>query len=158
MSRCGRPNLSFESRRSARAAQPSRWASHERRRLMLSVLALAFTSSLGAAPLVPAVRAEVMALLSALENSGCEFSRNGSWYSGSEAKAHLLRKLAYLEGKNMVQSTEQFIDRGASTSSSTGKPYLVKCGSVTPVESKKWLEKQLSTMRSGSPARASNSK
>jgi hypothetical protein len=36
----------------------------------------------------------------------------------------------------MLKSTEDFINLGASTSSSTGKPYLFRCGSAQAVESK----------------------
>ena len=35
--------------------------------------------------------------MSRLEASGCEFNRNGSWYTPTEAKSHLLRELKYLE-------------------------------------------------------------
>jgi hypothetical protein len=31
--------------------------------------------------------------MSRLEVAGCEFNRNGKWYSGANAKFHLLRKL-----------------------------------------------------------------
>ena len=125
-------------------------------KLLLLLLTLAFAFSPRAAPLAPVARTEVNALLSALEYSGCEFSRNGSWYSGSEAKTHLLRKLEYLEGKNLVQSTEQFIELGASTSSSSGKPYLVRCGDAGPIESRKWLGTQLTILRAPGGAAASS--
>lgn len=100
-----------------------------------------------AAPLPPAAHAEVLALLGRLEASGCQFNRNGSWYSGAEAKGHLARKLDYLEGKGLVQSTEQFIELGASTSSSSGKAYQVKCGTAEPQPSAAWLGGQLQLLR-----------
>lgn len=115
--------------------------------LLLLLLLFAFALQAGAAPLPAPARSEVEALLSALEKSGCEFNRNGSWYSGAEAKNHLLRKLDYLEGKNLVQTAEQFIERGASSSSSSGKAYLVRCGNTAAVESRKWLEMQLGVLR-----------
>jgi hypothetical protein len=87
-------------------------------------------------------------LLARLQSSACEFNRNGSWHSASEAKAHLLRKLKYLERRNPVHSTEQTIELGASTSSTTGEPYLVKCGNAAPVESRIWLANELKAMRS----------
>ena len=100
-----------------------------------------------AAPLPPAARAEVDALLTRLQASGCEFNRNGSWYAGAEARGHLLKKLDYLEGKDMVATAEQFIARGASTSSTSGKPYLVRCGGKVPVESAQWLTAELQQVR-----------
>jgi len=100
-----------------------------------------------AAPLSPAARTEIDGLMSRLEASGCEFNRNGTWHTATEAKSHLLRKLKYLEDRNAVQSAEQFIELAASSSSTTGQPYLVKCGSSAPVRSGTWLLSQLQAMR-----------
>ena len=111
---------------------------------LLSVFAVPAAVS---APVSPPVRAEIAALLKALQASGCQFNRNGSWYTAAEAQAHLSKKLEYLEGKNLVKSAEDFINLGASTSSSSGKAYLVRCGSAQAVESKAWLLSQLSTLR-----------
>ncbi len=112
------------------------------------VLTLAFTAAMAqAAPLPAPARAEVDALLARLQTSGCQFNRNGSWYSGAEAKDHLLRKLDYLERKDMVKNAEQFIELGAATSSASGKPYMVKCGAAAPVESKAWLTAELKAIR-----------
>lgn len=107
-----------------------------------------------AAPVPPPVRAEIDALLARLETSACEFQRNGTWYKADEARAHLLRKLEYLEEKSLVATTEQFIERGASTSSRSGKPYFVRCGSAAPVESGPWLRERLEAARSaGGPGK-----
>jgi Family of unknown function (DUF5329) len=114
----------------------------------LALLILAASAwSAGAAPAPPPVRAEIETMLKALRNSGCQFNRNGSWYTGAEAQSHLSKKFEYLEGKSLVNSAEDFISLGASTSSSSGKPYLVRCGSSQPVESKVWLQEQLKTIR-----------
>ncbi len=104
-----------------------------------------------AAPLSPPVQAEIDKLMSGLQASGCEFHRNGSWYSAAEARKHLLQKLDYLKDRNMVTSTEQFIELAASTSSMSGKPYLVRCAGGAPVESQKWLTLQLKAIRDTSP-------
>lgn len=80
-------------------------------------------------------------------SSDCEFNRSGTWYSGTEAKSHLLRKLKYFEDRGAVQSTEQFIELAASSSSVTGQPYLVRCGDGIPVQSGTWLLLQLQAMR-----------
>lgn len=114
----------------------------------LCVIALSLMCSLAcAAPTAAPVRAEIDALLGKLQASGCQFNRNGSWYSAAEAKDHLLRKLAYFEDKGTVQTTEQFIDLAASKSSSSGKAYLVKCGNEPAAESQQWLTRQLPAIR-----------
>jgi hypothetical protein len=100
-----------------------------------------------ATPLPPLARAEVDALLNQLQSSACEFSRNGTWYSAADAKTHLLRKLDYLEGKNLVQTAEQFIELGASKSSMSGQAYQVKCNGSAPVESQRWLMDKLQMLR-----------
>jgi len=117
-------------------------------RLLLLLPALVFAAAGYAASLSPAARAEIDALLSRLEASSCTFSRSGTWYPATEAKTHLLRKLKYLEDKGAVRSAEEFIELAASSSSTTGKPYLVKCGSGPAVESGAWLQAQLQLMRS----------
>ena len=81
-------------------------------RLLLSLLTCCVAIAATAAPLSPAARAEIDGLLVRLVASGCEFNRNGSWYTAAEAKSHLLQKLKYLEDRGMVQTTEQFIDDG----------------------------------------------
>ena len=117
-------------------------------RQLIGMLGLAVFCSVSAAePLTGGVKAEIDALLSKLQTSGCQFNRNGTWYTSSEAKEHLARKLEYLEGKATISSAEQFIDLAASRSSSTGKAYLVKCGSEAAVESKLWLGSQLVSIR-----------
>jgi len=117
-------------------------------RLLLVLLTVTFAAAGDAASLSPTARAEIDGLLSRLEASSCTFNRNGTWYPATEAKSHLLRKLMYLEVRGMVQSAEQFIERAASSSSTTGQPYLVQCGSGAPVQSGLWLRSQLQGVRS----------
>ncbi|MCE4553622.1 DUF5329 domain-containing protein [Pelomonas cellulosilytica] len=121
-------------------------------RALLTLLLFPLASLAAATPLPPAARSEVDALLGRLQASGCEFNRNGSWYAGAEAKAHLLKKLEYLEGKDLVKTTEQFIERGASASSMSGKAYLVRCPGKAPVDSATWLTAELQQLRAARPA------
>jgi hypothetical protein len=121
-----------------------------------SAAAFAFAAALcclsvlaGPAP----ARPEIDALLLRLQSSGCSFNRNGSWHEAREARTHLLKKLEYLEDRNLVQTTEQFIERAATGSSLSGKPYLVRCGTAEPVESRIWLTQQLKVLRAGAPAK-----
>lgn len=103
-----------------------------------------------AAPTAPAVRTEILSLLQRLQDSGCEFNRNGSWYSGAEARGHLLKKLDYLESHDAaLKRSEDFIQQAATSSSMSGKPYLVRCAAAAPVESKVWLTQELTKLRGG---------
>jgi hypothetical protein len=107
-----------------------------------------------AGPAPAPVRTEIDALLSALGSSGCEFNRNGSWHNGTEARKHLLMKLDYLEKRNAVMTTEDFIERAASSSSMSGKPYQVRCPGSKTVDSSEWLHTRLKLVRS--PSRAAS--
>lgn len=63
------------------------------------------------------------------------------------ARAHRLRKREVLEGTDMVSTAEQFIERGATGSSMSGKPYLVRCAGKAPVERAQWLKAELQQLR-----------
>lgn len=115
--------------------------------LLLSLLLCA--SGVAAAQQAPSAQTgrEVEQLFVALKQSGCTFYRNGSWHEADEAGAHLRRKYDYLLKKGHVASTEAFIDLAASKSSMSGKPYLVKCGSAAPMQSKLWFNGKLRELR-----------
>ena len=114
--------------------------------------ALALLSPLASAGSLSApVTLEIESALTALKASGCQFNRNGTWYSSDAAHAHLTKKLKYLADKNLIQSAEEFIALGASNSSASGKPYQVRCGSAPVVESRVWMREQLNVMRSVKP-------
>lgn len=112
----------------------------------LLALLLCFSSlGLQAAP-SPEANAEINALLNFVEHSDCRFIRNGSEYSGSAASAHLQKKLEYLENKGLVDSAEDFIDRAASKSSMSGKPYQVSCPDGKQ-DASTWLNSELKRLR-----------
>lgn len=102
---------------------------------------------LAAASIAASPQAEVDALLSRLAQSECRFQRNGKWYGAAKARAHLERKLAYLERWGSLESAEQFIEKVGSGSSMSGEPYLVQCGDSSPVRSSEWLKAQLEALR-----------
>jgi hypothetical protein len=117
------------------------------KRFFIAAIANLWGLSAIAAPTPAPVRTEIDALLASLQSSGCQFNRNGSWYSGSEAKDHLFRKLRYIEGRDTIQSTEQFIELAASRSSSSGRAYQVRCDGQEPTASQAWLTRQLTVNR-----------
>ncbi len=117
-------------------------------KLLSTLLLLLSLGAAQAAPTAPAVRTEIQGLLQRLQDSGCEFNRNGSWYSGTEARSHLLKKLDYLESHDSApRRSEDFIQQAASTSSMSGKPYFVRCAAAAPVQSKDWLTQELQKLR-----------
>lgn len=112
--------------------------------ILLGALLLA-GQTLAATP--AATRTEAAQLMTAVEKSGCKFSRNGSWYSGADARAHLQKKFDYLDKKDMLTTTESFIEKGASASSMSGKPYEMQCAGSKQVTSAEWLTAELKRLR-----------
>lgn len=92
-------------------------------------------------------RREIDGLMQALEHSGCRFQRNGSWYDASAARNHLQYKYDYLLKRDMVNTAEQFIDRAASSSSMSGKPYRVSCPNLAEQDAAPWFRQQLARLR-----------
>jgi hypothetical protein len=113
----------------------------------IAILAVMLSSAAWSAGPDETARAEIAHLLQHLESSGCQFQRNGSWYTATRATAHLNQKYEYLLNKGLVASAETFIDRAATRSSASGKPYAVKCGDAAAVPSADWLRDELKRFR-----------
>ena len=117
------------------------------------ILALAFAGATATvtatAATSDATRAEVTHLMDAVEKSQCKFNRNGSWHDARAARKHLAKKFDYMVKKDMVPSTEIFIEKGASTSSSSGKPYQMQCQGAAAMTSGEWLSAELKRYRAG---------
>jgi hypothetical protein len=118
-----------------------------RARGVLALVALLAISAAGSAEPDAVARAEIAHLLKYLETSGCQFQRNGSWYAPERAASHLNQKYEYLLKKDLVTSAETFIERAATESSASGKPYSVKCGDAAAVPSAEWLRAELQRFR-----------
>ena len=93
------------------------------------------------------VQAEVNFLLGYVEGSGCAFYRNGTWHDSKAAQAHLRDKYKYLVANNLINTTEEFIERAATESSFSGQPYEVSCNGGATVTSKQWLSDELARFR-----------
>ncbi|WP_311239182.1 MULTISPECIES: YfeK family protein [unclassified Xanthomonas] len=111
------------------------------------LVALFLCTSASAQAVSPTTTREVGQLFKALEQSNCEFSRNGSWYAAPKASEHLQRKYEYLKKKALVTSTESFIELAATKSSMSGKAYQVRCGNAAPVSSQSWFIGKLRELR-----------
>jgi hypothetical protein len=93
--------------------------------------------------------AEIEFLIDSVRKSTCVFIRNGAEYDGSTAADHVRQKYDYY--KSDIRSAEDFIDRAASKSLVTGKPYEVHCAGASAVPAADWLRDQLRTYRSQHP-------
>lgn len=69
------------------------------------------------------------------------FIRNGSEHNATEAESHLRLKLS--KTKKRLNTAEQFVDKVASGSSISGKPYQVKLPGKDPVDAKVYLTELL---------------
>ena len=113
-----------------------------------AVLALALIAP-GVALAAPSdtARREIAGLIGALDGSSCRFQRNGSWHDAAEARAHLQRKYDYLLKKDKVDTAEQFIERAASQSSMSGKPYRIACPGQPEQTAAVWFGARLKALR-----------
>ena len=93
------------------------------------------------------VQVEVNFLLGYIDGSGCEFYRNGTWHTSQVAQAHLRDKYNYLAARNMINTTEQFIERAATQSSLSGQAYEVRCSGGAAVSSNQWMREKLAHFR-----------
>ena len=113
------------------------------------IMSIAFAMSFPAMTAEPDTTAkqEIEHLMAHLASSGCQFNRNGSWYNASRAVSHLNRKYEYLLDRKLAPTAEAFIERAASESSASGKPYLVKCPGQPETQSGEWFRSALATFR-----------
>ena len=92
--------------------------------------------------------AEIEFLLSTMSSSDqCTFVRNGKTYAAKDAESHL--RMKYKRGKRYAPTTEMFIERLASKSSISKKPYFIECDGKEPVQSGQWLTQLLNDYRAG---------
>jgi len=112
-------------------------------------LVLSFGCSPAAELAPPAIaQSEINHLLAFIEQSGCQFYRNGSWYDSKDAAAHLRDKYEYLSARGLIKSAEDFIVQAATKSSLSGKAYAIKCGSGPEMTTDQWLSEALARYRS----------
>ena len=100
------------------------------------------------AELSSTAQSEIGHLLTYIEQSGCQFYRNGTWYRDARvAREHVELKYRYFAGKGRVDSTEDFIEWAATKSVLSGKPYMVKSGEGPAVPLARWLAEELGRYR-----------
>lgn len=93
------------------------------------------------------VQLEINFLLGYVEGSGCEFYRNGSWHNSKDAQVHLREKYKWLMVRNLISSSEDFIEKAATKSSFSGLAYSVTCQGAASQTSAQWLRTELARLR-----------
>ena len=106
------------------------------------VVLLALTPAIAMAD---AAETEIEHLIATVGESGCNFIRNGSRHDAEDAASHM--RLKYRRGKRYATTAELFIERLASKSSFTGKPYKIECPGSDAVPSGDWLMARLHEYR-----------
>ena len=91
---------------------------------------------------------EIDHLLDAVAQSQCVFIRNGKEHGPQAAKDHL--SLKRRRGKRYYSSADEFVERLASSSSWTGKPYFIRCGAAGEQLASEWFGRILAEYR-GAP-------
>lgn len=91
------------------------------------------------------VPAEIEHLLTTVGSSDCVFIRNGKRHDAHDAEDHL--RMKYRRGKRYAPTTEAFIERLASKSSMSKKPYHIECPGTESVPSGDWLSQRLAEYR-----------
>ncbi|MDJ0940719.1 MAG: DUF5329 domain-containing protein [Woeseiaceae bacterium] len=119
--------------------------------VLLAILILAWVPVFSE-ELATTTETEIEFLLSSVGDSGCSFIRNGKTHSSSDAEAHL--RMKYKRGKRYASTTEKFIERLASSSSMSRKPYMIRCGEAAAVPTGDWFFERLKEYRAGDQAAA----
>ncbi len=122
---------------------------------MKRFLALILAAALPLAAFAPAARSavptiaqsEIDYLLTFVEKSGCDFYRNGSWYDSRKAQEHLRAKSGRMAAMGWIHSADDFVERAATSSSFSGKTYMVRCRGGQTLTSQQWLRDELARYR-----------
>lgn len=87
---------------------------------------------------------EIDYLLTTIGSSDCTFIRNGQRHDAAAAEAHL--RMKYERGKRYATNSESFIERLASRSYLSRKPYQIACADEVH-ELGPWLTRKLDEYR-----------
>lgn len=112
------------------------------RLLLIGIIASFFVPALAAADVT---EEEVEYLVTTIGESNCTFIRNGKRHSAEDAEDHL--RMKYRRGKRYAPTAEKFIERLASASSMSKKPYYIDCEGQEAVPSGDWLMARLNNYR-----------
>lgn len=89
---------------------------------------------------------EISYLINSVGKNGCVFIRNGERFSGKEAREHLRSKRK--RNAHLIHSAEDFIEKIASRSSTSGQPYMISCRGKEQQTANEWFTRLLALHRS----------
>jgi len=114
---------------------------------LLTVLLLTSLAVSGDGPGQPPENLEstIQFLLKHVADSGLTFIRNSERHASFDAAEHMNSKYEYFRGK--IKTPEDFIQRCASKSLMSGKPYLVVLKNDEEVRTDAWLLRALMVYR-----------
>jgi len=113
--------------------------------LLASVLILCLSFGTPALAEQPSEQYKIVFLLNTVSESNLVFIRNGTEYTGEQARDHLQNKLD--AAGDRIHTAEDFISYLASKSMITGTPYYVRLPDGTQLEAATWLRKKLATVK-----------
>jgi hypothetical protein len=90
---------------------------------------------------------EIAHLIDFVRHSSCTFIRNGTEYTGAQAADHVQAKYDYY--KSDIKTVDDFIDRAASKSMLSGKPYQVRCADGKTITAADWIRTEDAAYRAG---------
>lgn len=90
---------------------------------------------------------EIDFLISKVGRDGCSFVRNADRYMARDARRHLRSKLE--RNEHLVNSTEDFILKLASSSATTGEAYVIRCRGEEDQIAYDWFSALLADYRQG---------
>jgi len=118
---------------------------------LVSALALASSGpALAAAEAVESEERTIEALIDSVARlTDATFLRNGEAYPAASAARFLREK--WRSRRSEVRTAEEFIERVASFSSTSGRRYLIRFADGREIPSAEYLRAELARLRSGSP-------
>lgn len=114
-------------------------------KLILALAFLLFALNTSAVADDAVAASEIDHLIAAIGASQCVFIRNGKRHSARDAEAHI--RMKYRRAKRYASTAELFIERLASKSSMSKKPYWMECPGAEPVHAGDWLTAELERYR-----------
>lgn len=91
------------------------------------------------------MQSEIDHLITYIQNSNCQFIRNGKAHTPDEAIQHILKKYDHFKAR--INATEEFIELCATKSILSKQLYQIGCPDRKLVESKPWLLMKLKRIR-----------